>query len=130
MPASAIAHVSVVGSQTGAHAGRLLAYSQGNGASFVPARPFAEGERVVVRADLLSAGAVHPLLDVFAIAEQDAITRTPETDARGQLKRSAELSLAPGPAPAAGDRDERCARPGRRATSSSRRTPDRGRPAR
>ena len=32
-----------VGSRSGAHAGRLLAYSQGDGASFVPERPFAAG---------------------------------------------------------------------------------------
>ena len=41
-----------IGSRTGAHSGRLLAYSQGDGASFVPARPFAEGEQVTVRARL------------------------------------------------------------------------------
>ena len=49
-PAGDLRGISVVGSRTGAHAGRLEAYSQGDGASFVPARPFAEGERVTVRA--------------------------------------------------------------------------------
>jgi hypothetical protein len=78
VPARAISHVSVVGSVTGAHVGRLRAYSQGDGASFVPARPFAQGERVTVRAEVNSGGAVRGLLDTFAIAEQDAITRTPE----------------------------------------------------
>src|SRR5581483_7342342 len=41
---------SVSGSRSGPHPGRLAAYSQGNGASFLPARPFLEGERVSVRA--------------------------------------------------------------------------------
>jgi hypothetical protein len=42
--------VSVVGSKSGAHSGRLRGYSQGDGASFVPAAPFDPGERVTVRA--------------------------------------------------------------------------------
>lgn len=51
-PANRIGAVAVMGDRTGAHRGRLLAYSQGDGASFVPARPFAPGERVTVRATL------------------------------------------------------------------------------
>ena len=78
VPAQAIGDVSVVGSQSGAHGGRLLAYSQGNGASFVPSQPFAQGERVVARATIRSGGVQRRLLDVFAIADQDPITRTPE----------------------------------------------------
>jgi hypothetical protein len=79
VPARQIGDVSVVGSQSGPHAGRLLAYSQGNGASFVPSRPFAEGERVVARATIRNAGVRRRVLDTFAIAKQDRITRTPET---------------------------------------------------
>ena len=51
-----IREVSVVGSKSGDHAGSLHAYSQGDGASFVPAKPFQAGERVVVRA-VIGAGA-------------------------------------------------------------------------
>ncbi len=51
-----IREVSVVGSKSGDHAGSLHAYSQGDGASFVPAKPFQAGERVVVRA-VVGAGA-------------------------------------------------------------------------
>src|ERR1700692_1005141 len=40
VPAGRLGAISVVGSQTGAHAGRLAAYSQGDGESFLPARPF------------------------------------------------------------------------------------------
>jgi hypothetical protein len=46
----ALEKVSVIGAESGEHAGRVLAYSQGDGASFVPARPFRAGERVRVRA--------------------------------------------------------------------------------
>jgi hypothetical protein len=84
VPARALSHISVIGSASGAHPGRLLAYSQGDGASFVPKRPFAEGERVVVRAELSSGASKRPLLDVFAIAERDRITTTPERTYAGQ----------------------------------------------
>jgi hypothetical protein len=47
---SSIHQVSAVGSTSGGHAGRLLSFSQGDGASFVPAKAFAPGERVRVRA--------------------------------------------------------------------------------
>jgi hypothetical protein len=77
--AHAISRVSVVGSHSGAHAGRLLAYSQGDGASFVPAQPFSEGERVEVRAQVRSGGAQRVVSDEFAVADQDALSRTPET---------------------------------------------------
>ncbi len=77
-PASALSHLSVTGSQTGAHAGRLLAYSQGDGASFVPSRPFAEGERVEARAEVRVAGHILRIVDRFAIADRDPITTTPE----------------------------------------------------
>jgi Arylsulfotransferase (ASST) len=75
--ASDLSQISVVGSSTGHHSGRLLAYSLGDGASFLPSRPFAEGERVTVRARVRLGRAVRPLLDAFAIAREDPITRTP-----------------------------------------------------
>jgi hypothetical protein len=79
VPAREIGDVSVVGSQSATHSGRLLAYSQGNGASFVPSQPFAQGERVVARATIRSGGVQRRVLDVFAIADQDPTTRAPET---------------------------------------------------
>jgi hypothetical protein len=50
VPADDIRDVSVVGQQSGRHSGRLQAYSQGDGASFLPSVPFAAGERVNVSA--------------------------------------------------------------------------------
>ena len=50
VPAAQIHVVSVVGEHSGSHAGRLEAYSQGDGASFVPDKPFEAGERVLVHA--------------------------------------------------------------------------------
>src|SRR5271155_81027 len=76
--AADLSHVSVVGSRPGLHSGRLAAYSQGDGASFLPSRPFAEGELVTVRARLRVGAAVRSLEDEFAIARQDSISSTPE----------------------------------------------------
>jgi len=78
VPAAQIANVAVVGSRTGAHPGRMAAYSQGDGASFLPSRPFAEGERVTVTARVRVPGQpARSLLDRFAIAREDAISSTP-----------------------------------------------------
>jgi len=44
--------ISVTGSVTGVHAGRVVADSDGHGASFLPDRPFAQGETVTVRTSL------------------------------------------------------------------------------
>ncbi len=52
LPSSAIHSVSVAGQKSGSHAGRLLAYSQSDGASFVPDSSFAPGETVSVTATI------------------------------------------------------------------------------
>jgi len=55
-----------------------MPYSQGDGASFVPATPFSEGERVTVSARLRSGSSTQPILDRFGIADEDSLTTTPE----------------------------------------------------
>ena len=52
IPVTDIQDISVVGSQSGYHYGHLNGYFQGDGGSFVPYKPFDDGERVVVRAVL------------------------------------------------------------------------------
>ncbi len=84
VPARQLSDLRVSGSQSGAHGGRLAPYSQGNGASFLPSRPFAEGERVTVRAQLREGASTHTLLDRFAIADRDLISSTPETTHPGR----------------------------------------------
>ncbi|HEX4805650.1 MAG TPA: arylsulfotransferase family protein [Conexibacter sp.] len=44
--------ISVSGSVTGSHSGHVVAHSDGRGASFVPDKPFAQGETVTVRTSL------------------------------------------------------------------------------
>jgi hypothetical protein len=70
--------VDVRGARSGFHAGRLVPYSHGEGASFVPSRRFDEGELVTVHARLLIGHAARPLFDQFAVADQDTISFAPE----------------------------------------------------
>jgi len=71
VPAGELTGVTVTGSRTGAHPGQLLAYSQGEGASFVPRKPFAAGERVSVHAELQSAGQTVPFAWSFVVGTLD-----------------------------------------------------------
>jgi hypothetical protein len=77
-PASALSALSASGSGSGSHAGRLLPYSQGDGASFVPARPFAPGETVTVRGRVRgSSGRTTPFVYRFVVAHQDGLIYAP-----------------------------------------------------
>jgi hypothetical protein len=71
VPAGELTNVSVSGSRSGAHAGRLLAYSQGDGASFVPSHPFDGGELVSVHAELHEGARVIPFAWSFTVAVRD-----------------------------------------------------------
>jgi Arylsulfotransferase (ASST) len=75
--ADEISAVSVTGSRSGHHAGRLIAYSQGDGASFLPARAFAVGERVAVRGKLDISGSARPFAFSFTVAAQDPLRDRP-----------------------------------------------------
>jgi hypothetical protein len=79
-PAAAdIADVTVSGSRSGAHSGRLLPYSQGDGASFLPSKPFAQGEVVTVHAVLRGLTNNTPIAWRFTVAEVDSVSRSLET---------------------------------------------------
>ncbi len=70
-----VANVSVVGSRSGTHAGRLQAYSTGTGESFIPGKPFLAGERVTVHA---LAGAGTPdqtVTTTFTVAHQASVSQ-------------------------------------------------------
>ncbi|MBV8693681.1 MAG: aryl-sulfate sulfotransferase [Actinobacteria bacterium] len=57
VPAAQIGSVTVTGSQSGVHAGTIEADSDGNGGSFLPAKPFTPGETVTVSTSLNVYGA-------------------------------------------------------------------------
>lgn len=55
-PIRALGHVTVTGSRSGAHGGRLEGDSDQDGGSFLPSRPFTPGETVTVRTSLTVPG--------------------------------------------------------------------------
>ncbi|MGH9046453.1 MAG: arylsulfotransferase family protein, partial [Acidimicrobiales bacterium] len=71
-----VSDVRVVGSHSGAHGGRLEAYSTGTGESFLPTHPFQPGERVTVHAHVSADGATQTVSTSFTIAHQDAVSQT------------------------------------------------------
>jgi hypothetical protein len=62
-----VREVSVVGSRSGEHSGHLQGYYQGDGASFLPAKPFDPGERVSVRAVIGAANSAKKVSFAFRI---------------------------------------------------------------
>jgi hypothetical protein len=94
VPASELAGVTVTGSRTGSHPGRLEAYSQGDGASFLPARPFDDGELVTVHGQVREAGHAIPFAWSFTVAVGD--DRGSESAAVGTGRTK---STAPPPPP-------------------------------
>jgi hypothetical protein len=90
--AGELSHILVTGSRSGAHAGHLLAYSQGDGASFLPAKPFDSGELVTVHAVLSEAGKGTPFAWSFTVA-------VPDDPGAASVTESTRPSSAPEPAP-------------------------------
>lgn len=79
-PATDIGDVAVVGSRSGPHHGRLVSYSQGDGASWLPNKPFSQGESVIVHAVLRrGSGSTTPFAWRFTVAEVDSMSRSLET---------------------------------------------------
>jgi hypothetical protein len=68
VPAREIAHISVVGSRSGRHDGRLEPYTSAPGASFVLTRPFTQGEQVAVSALTGPAGHTERVSTRFQVA--------------------------------------------------------------
>ena len=87
-PAHELSVTSVAGSLSGSHPGRLLPYSQGDGASFLPDAPFRPGELVTVRAQLDRGSAPVPFSWSFTVAE-------PVSDRSSSSNNSSSSSPAP-----------------------------------
>src|SRR6476659_2634030 len=102
----AITGLSVTGSASGHHPGRLAAYSQADGASFMPAQPFRSGERVSVTGTI----AAHAVSFSFAVD-------TPST--------TADVPGFPAPPAAPADTQSCSTMPGVRAPVRTVTTPDR-----
>jgi hypothetical protein len=72
-PLGALSGLSVSGSHTGSHAGGLRAYSQGDGASFVPSRAFASGETVTVGGKVAAGSRTRRFAYHFVVARRDTV---------------------------------------------------------
>jgi hypothetical protein len=74
---SSLSAISVVGSASGRHAGRLRSYSSMVGTSFLPSRPFRPGEHVKVHATWKTAkGRAISLSSSFTVAQPAAVPST------------------------------------------------------
>jgi Arylsulfotransferase (ASST) len=82
--ASTLSAISVVGSASGRHSGRLRSYASATGASFVPSKPFTPGEQVTVHARwAVSKGARRALSSSFTIEQPGVVAQTEFTPIPG-----------------------------------------------
>jgi hypothetical protein len=72
-PVQALGKLSVKGSKSGSHKGRLRAYSQGDGASFVLSKPLSQGETVTVRGSVKTGARSRRFAYHFQVATQDIL---------------------------------------------------------
>jgi hypothetical protein len=94
-----VANVSVVGSRSGNHAGKVKPYSTGTGASFVPNKPFQAGEQVAVHA-LVGVGTPgKPVTTVFTVAHQAQISQAEFPKEPGDKRAIQHYASAPGLTP-------------------------------
>ena len=94
-PPGALSAVSASGSLSGPHSGRLMAYSQGDGASFVPSRAFDPGETVTVRGRVRSSAGSTPFAYKFLVAHQDTLLYKPTATAARDYNEEQHFHSAP-----------------------------------
>jgi hypothetical protein len=97
-PPHSLAGVTVTGSASGAHKGRLAAYSQGDGASFLPARAFRPGENVVVRGGVKLGARKVPFAFEFTVAVRVPITGSGTLATASAIKLSETMHFHSQPA--------------------------------
>jgi hypothetical protein len=76
-PGTRLSDVHVTGSRSGPHTGTLRGYSDGSGASFLPLRPFAPGERVSVSARVGTGAAARSATTTFTVAYPATVSQAP-----------------------------------------------------
>ena len=81
-PAS-LSQISVVGSRSGRHGGRLRAFVSAPGAAFKPSKPFLPGEQVTVHARWRSSGALTTLTTSFTVATPVSLPLVSSTPSAG-----------------------------------------------
>jgi hypothetical protein len=95
-----VSDVSVVGSHSGNHSGKLRRYSTGTGESFLLNKPLTPGEQVAVHA-LVGLGPAHPaapskpVTTVFTVAHQAAVSQAEFPKEPGDSKAVQHYASAP-----------------------------------
>jgi len=74
-PDTTVSGVSVVGSSSGSHSGKLRAYSTATGESFVPDKPFESGERVQVSARVTQGASSATVRTSFTVGFQAPVSQ-------------------------------------------------------
>ncbi len=99
-PGTKVANVSVVGSHSGNHSGKLRHYSTGTGESFLLNKPLTPGEQVAVHA-LVGFGPAHPgapskpVTSVFTVARQASVSQAEFPKEPGDSKAIQHYASAP-----------------------------------
>jgi hypothetical protein len=93
-PVHSLVGITATGSETGAHRGKLEGYSQEDGASFLPSRPFRPGESVVVRGRVKRGARRVPFAFQFTVAVRVPITHS---GAIARARRLAAVAAAAKP---------------------------------
>jgi hypothetical protein len=75
VPPSQLSQIEVNGSLSGKHSGHLIAYSQGDGASFVPSKKFLAGEYVTVTGKIKQAARTSRFVFHFTVSHPDLFPR-------------------------------------------------------
>jgi hypothetical protein len=98
-PGTKVTDVSVVGSESGSHSGKLEPYSTGTGESFLVNQPFTPGEQVAVHALVGVGTPTKPVTTIFTIARQASVSQTPFPPSPGDAKALQRYATLPGVAP-------------------------------
>jgi len=75
-PAGSLSAISVVGSSSGRHSGKLRSYFSAIGESFLPKKPFTPGEHVTVHARWANAGANTTISTSFTVARPGVVSQS------------------------------------------------------
>lgn len=94
-----VTDVSVVGSRSGQHSGKLEPYSTGTGESFLVNKPFEPGEQVAVHALVGVGTPQEPVTSVFTIAHQASVSQAPFPLSPGDARARQRYDTLPGVAP-------------------------------
>ena len=92
-----VGDVSVVGSRSGNHSGKLKRYSTGTGESFIPNKPFQAGEQVAVHALVgVGSGAPEkPVTTIFTVAHQASVSQVEFPNNPGDPRAVQHYASAP-----------------------------------